>query len=113
VNKPIDLISLTTENSSVAQPQPTNILDLLGGTNPASQQPLQPLQPPIDSTSFSANMAFMNSNYLGMGTTSTQNVLPNPSSQNNFQSNFQNNLNPQPYQSNAFGNISLSSNFAT
>ena len=57
----------------------------------------------------SANIDFMNSNYLGLTANNTQNNPP--VSNNNFQSNFQGALNlNQGFQSNAYGNINLSSN---
>lgn len=78
--EPIDLISLTTDNSSVPQKPTHDLFDLLGGPQGAPETTQVP-------SALSPSNAFMGNNYFG--------------NQNNFSSGMQN-LNS------GFGNITLS-----
>ncbi len=89
----------------VQQQNSPNIFELLGNSEPKSQQ--QPVE-----AAMSPNSMFLQSNYMGM---STGNI---PGNNNQFNSNFQsintgNNMNPVSLQTNNFANISLGNTYAT
>lgn len=104
---PIDLISLTTDNTSVPQggSSSANLFDLLGGPNEAPQP-----APAAQNISLSPNTAWMESNYIGK-----QNPQGNGFAlQDNYSSGLNNNFSlNQPYQSNAYPNIGFGNAFTT
>lgn len=109
VSEPLDLISLTTDNSSAPKPEgpSASLFDLLGGPNQEAPPPA-----PTQNIALSPNASWMSSNYLAQPIPQGNGF----SLQDNFQSGLNNNVNislNQPYQSNAFGNLGFGNSFAT